>query len=63
MEIYIQMQQQGVFYKKICSQKIRNINREAPVLGFQLKTCTFIKKRLQYGCFPVNIAKFLKILI
>ena len=26
-----------------------------------LKACNFIKKRLQYMCFPVNIAKFLRI--
>ena len=25
-----------------------------------LKTCSFIKKRLQHRCFPVNIAKCLK---
>ena len=25
-----------------------------------LKTCNFIKKRLQHRCFPVNIAKFLR---
>ena len=24
------------------------------------EACNFIKKRLQDGCFPVNIAKFLK---
>ena len=26
-----------------------------------LKACSFIKKRLQHRCFPVNIAKFLRI--
>ena len=32
------------------------------VAGLQvcLQVCNFIKKRLQYGCFPVNIAKFLR---
>ena len=25
-----------------------------------LLACNFIKKRLQHGCFPVNIAKFLR---
>ena len=25
-----------------------------------LKACNFIKKRLKYRCFPVNIAKFLR---
>ena len=29
-------------------------------LGNQ-KACNFIKKRLQHTCFPVNIAKFLKV--
>ena len=28
------------------------------VAGF--KDCKFIKKRLQHGCFPVNIAKFFR---
>ena len=28
-----------------------------------MKTCNFIKKRLQYSCFLVNIAKFLKTII
>ena len=27
-----------------------------------LKACSFIKKRLQYKCFPVNTAKFFRIL-
>ena len=26
----------------------------------QLKACSFIKKRLQHKCFPVNIAKFVR---
>ena len=26
-----------------------------------LKACNFVKKRLQHSCFPVNIAKFLRI--
>ena len=25
-----------------------------------MKACSFIKKRLQHWCFPVNIAKFLR---
>ena len=25
-----------------------------------LQSCNFIKKRLQYRCFPINIAKFVK---
>ena len=28
-----------------------------------LKTCNFIKKRLQHQCFPVNITKYLRTLI
>ena len=29
-------------------------------VGLQLIVCTLIKKRLQYRCFPVNIAKFIE---
>ena len=29
----------------------------------ELKTCNFIKKRLQHQCFPVNITKYLRTLI
>ena len=29
----------------------------------RFKTCNFLKKRLQHGCFPVSIAKFLRTLI
>ena len=42
------------------------MHRETPVLKSLfnkvagLKACSFIKKRLQHRCFPVNIAKFLR---
>ena len=42
------------------------MQRKAPVLESLfnkvagLKACNFIKKRLQYSCFPVNIAKMLR---
>ena len=54
-----------------CSSKqlffiILQNSKETPVLGSlfnkvaALKAYSFIKKRLQHRCFPVNIAKFLK---
>ena len=45
---------------------IRNIHRKAPALESlfskvaDLKVCNRIKKRLQYRCFPINMAKFLR---
>ena len=42
-----------MFYEKSCSQKFCNIYRK--VAGLQL-----YKKRLQYRCFPLNIAKLLR---
>ena len=42
-----------VFYKKCCSWNIS-------IKNAGLEACSFIKKRLQYMCFPVNIAKFLR---
>ena len=40
-----------VFYKKAV---LKNFSI------FSLQFCNFIKKRLQHGCFPMNIAKFLR---
>ena len=50
-----------------CFKKFRNIQRETPVLESLFDKVTglafkFIKKRLQDGCFPVNIEKSLRIL-
>ena len=48
-----------------CSEKFRNIQSKTPVLKSLfnnvtgMKTCNFIKKRLQRRCFSVNIAKCL----
>ena len=61
-----QKQPSEVFYRE---KLFRNIHRKTPVLeapfnrlaGF--KTYNFLKKRLRRRCFPVNIAKFLRILI
>ena len=53
-----------VFYKNNCSLKFCNIYRKASVLEclFEkvagLKARNFIKKRLQYRNFPVNITEF-----
>ena len=44
-------------------------HRKTPVLESlfdkvaRLKVCKFIKTRFQHKCFPVNFAKFLRILI
>ena len=48
--------------------KILQCPQEAPVLEslFRksgLKACNIIKKRLQHRCFPVNIVKFLRLII
>ena len=55
-----------MFCEKSCSQKFRNIHGKTPVFESlfnkvaDLKACNFIKKRLQYRCFPVNIGKLLR---
>ena len=62
----LQKQPPEVFCEKRCSYEFRNIHRKATVLDSLftkvagLKVCSFIKKRLQHRCFPVNIAKFLR---
>ena len=45
--------------------KLRKFHRETPVLKSLfnvagLKVCKFIKMRLQYWCFPLNFATFLR---
>ena len=46
--------------------KVSSIHRKTPVLESlfsrvaSLEACNFLKKRLQYRCFPVNFAKFLR---
>ena len=51
--------------KKLFLKDLQHL-RKTPVLESLfnkfagLKTCNFIKKRLQQRCFPVNIAKFLR---
>ena len=53
--------------KQLLLKFVCNIHRKTPVLESlfnkipDLQACNFIKKRLQHSCFPVNIAKFLKI--
>ena len=42
-----------------CPLKLFNIHRKTPVL-ISLKTCGFLKKRLQHKCFPLHF-KFLRI--
>ena len=55
-----------VFKEKNCSEKFRSIHRKTPVLESLfskvtgLKTCNFIKNRLQQSCFTLNIEKNFK---
>ena len=49
----------GGIIKKLCSKKFRKIHRKTPV-NRRPEICNFIKRRLQYRCFPVGFAKFLK---
>ena len=53
-----QKQPPEVFYKKLCSQKFRKIDRQTPAQGSQ--PATLLKKRLRHKCFPLNFAKYLK---
>ena len=52
---------------KTASYKFHNIHGKRPVLKSLfnkvtgLKVSDFVKKRLQRRCFPVNIAKFLRV--
>ena len=54
------------FFKIGALKKFRNIHRKTPVLESLfnkfagLKASNFIKKRLQYRCFPLNTAKSLR---
>ena len=62
----LQKQLPKVFYKKADLKNVAISHRkttalESPFNKFaDLQACSVIKKRLQYGCFPVNIAKSLK---
>ena len=62
----LQKQPPEVFYKKADLKNFAISHRKTPVLESlfnkvaDLQACNVIKKRLQYGCFPVNIAKSLK---
>ena len=55
-----------MFYKKAALKNFAISHRKTPVLASlfnkvaDLQACNFIKKRLQYGCFPVNVAKSLR---
>ena len=53
--------------QNMCSKKFRNFYRKTPVLECLfnkvtgLKTCNYIKNRLQHSYFPVKFAKFLRV--
>ena len=55
-----------LFFKKGVLKKIRKFYRKIPVLASpfnkvaDLKTCNFVKNRLQHRCFPVKFEKFLR---
>ena len=62
----LQKQSFAHILQKRCSSKFREFHRKIPVLKFLfnkvagLKTCNFIKKRLQHRCFRVKFAKYLR---
>ena len=62
----VQKQPPEVFYKKCYSKKFDNIHRKTPALQSifnkvaGLQVSNFIKKRFQYKCSSVNIAKNFK---
>ena len=62
---YLKKQPLEVFCKKRCPEKFRKFYRKTPALESvfnkvpDLRTCNFLKKRLQHRFFPVNFAKHL----
>ena len=62
----LQKQPPVVFYKKADLKNFAIGHRKTPALESlfnkvaDLQACNVIKKRLQYWCFPVNIAKSLR---
>ena len=63
---FVQKQSTEVFRKKGFLKKVRKFPGKTPVLESLfnkvpgLRTCNFIKKRLQHWCFHVKFAKFLR---
>ena len=61
----LQKQPPEVFYKQADIKNVTISHRKKPVLESlynkvaHLQAANVIKKRLQYRCFPVNIAKYL----
>ena len=57
-----QKQPPEMFCKKRCSLKVCEFHRKTPVLElcWKIWACNLIKKKLQYGCFPLKFAKFLR---
>ena len=54
-----------LFFKKDFKLQFRKFHKETPLLESLfnkvsgLKTCNFIKKRIQHSCFPLKFARFL----
>ena len=67
MKPWIQKQPFADIFQNRCPWKFANIHRKEPVLeslfnkAAVLKTCSFIKQRLQHRYFPMNITKLLRI--
>ena len=55
-----------MFFEIVILNNFAILTRKTPVFESllnkvaRLEACHFIRKRLQYRCFPVNIAKFLR---
>ena len=64
----LQKQSFADFLQNRCSWKFRKFHRKISMLeslfnkAAELKTCNFIKKRLQHRCFSLKFAKFLRTL-
>ena len=63
---FVQKQPPEFLCKKRCSEKYCKFHRKTPVLESLFnnvagpQACNFIKKILQYWCFPIKFAKFLR---
>ena len=58
--VKLQMQRLKLPCKKGVFTKFCKFHRKTTVLKYLLKSCSFIKKRLQHRCFPVEFTKVLR---
>ena len=62
IHVDLQKQPPEVFFKKAAPKNFIIFTEEHLFWSlFLIKTCNFINKRLQHRCFPVNIAKLLRL--